>query len=124
MDVLDSKIISVLPKAESNADFLGTPAVHKKLEVIVSDLPVIKTVQRRLEKLHFDGFVEMKKRGATLYWRKGAGAGGMAGKSGAIMTRDEALALQILRSGCLRRVRNVRFRRAGQQLSQRDECLR
>lgn len=104
MDVLDSKIISVLPKAESDADFLSTPAVHKKLEVIETDLPVIKTVQRRLEKLHFDGFVEMKKHGATLYWRKGAGAGGMAGKSGAIMTRDEALALHILRSFTSRQI--------------------
>ncbi len=104
MDILDSKIISVLPNAESSVEYLSTPAVHKKLEIIESDVPVIKTVQRRLEKLQFEGFVEMEKRGAAWYWRKGAGAGGMAGKSGAIMTREEALALHMLRSFTSRQI--------------------
>lgn len=104
MDTLDSKIISVLPNAGGNAEFLSTPSVHKKLEVIESDVPVIKTVQRRLEKLHLEGLVEMEKRGAAWFWRKGAGAGGMAGKSGAIMTREEALALHVLRSFTSRQI--------------------
>jgi predicted DNA-binding transcriptional regulator YafY len=104
MDTLDSKIISVLPNANGNAEFLSTPDVHKKLEVIESDAPVVKTVQRRLEKLQRLGFVEMKKRGAAWLWCKGAGAGGMAGKSGAIMTREEALALHMLRSFTSRQI--------------------
>ncbi|CAE6824675.1 hypothetical protein R75483_06410 [Paraburkholderia domus] len=104
MDILDSKIISVLPNAGSSNQYLSTPAVHKRLEIIESDAPVIKTVQRRLERLQLEGIVDMEKRGAAWYWRKGAGAGGMAGKSGAIMTREEALALHMLRSFTSRQI--------------------
>ncbi|WP_254073717.1 YafY family protein [Burkholderia sp. S171] len=60
-------------------------------------MPVIKTVQRRLERMCDEGLVEQDKRGVALHWRKRAGASGMAAKAGSMMTRDEALALQTLK---------------------------
>ncbi|MGA7778642.1 MAG: WYL domain-containing protein [Paraburkholderia sp.] len=59
--------------------------------------PSSKTIYRHLQKLEEEGLVEMSQRGTASVWRKKAGASGMAAKAGAMMSFDEALALQTLR---------------------------
>ncbi|WP_460900536.1 helix-turn-helix transcriptional regulator [Paraburkholderia jirisanensis] len=97
MSMLDNSIISVLPDGAANHDYISTPEVHRRVCLIEPEAPVVKTVQRRLERMHDDGLVEQQRRGVSLVWRKRAGASGMAAKAGSMMTRDEALALQTLK---------------------------
>jgi predicted DNA-binding transcriptional regulator YafY len=97
MSMLDRSIISVLPDGAATNEYISTPEVHRRLSLIEPDMPVIKTVQRRLERMCDDGLVEQDKRGVALYWRKRAGASGMAAKASSMMTRDEALVLQTLK---------------------------
>lgn len=94
--MLDREIMHILPDAAKGDAYMSTPDVHRRLSVFKIDPPVVKTVQRRLEKLLDDGLVEYKRRGTALLWRKRAGASGLAKASG-MMTHDEALALQMLR---------------------------
>lgn len=63
----------------------------------VPNTPSSKTIYRHLQKLEEEGLVEMSQRGTASVWRKKAGASGMAAKAGAMMSFDEALALQTLR---------------------------
>lgn len=63
----------------------------------VPNTPSSKTIYRHLQKLEEEGLVEMSQRGPASVWRKKAGASGMAAKAGAMMSFDEALALQTLR---------------------------
>lgn len=95
--MLDREIMHVLPDAGRDEAPMSTPEVHRKLSVTLLDLPVVKTVQRRLEDMLEDGLVEVKLRGRAKYWRKVAGASGLAARAGGMMTHDEALALQTLR---------------------------
>lgn len=89
--------MQVLPDAGRDEESLSTPDVHRKLNAMLIDPPVVKTVQRRLEDMLESGLVEMELRGRAKYWRKVAGASGLAAKAAGIMTHDEALALQTLR---------------------------
>jgi predicted DNA-binding transcriptional regulator YafY len=97
MSDIDHEIMRLLPDASTQADFISTPDLHKKLEQAVDDAPCKRTVQRRLYMLEQDGFVEMNRRGNAVVWRRLAGAGGIAARAGSLMTFDEALALQTLR---------------------------
>ncbi|MFM0496343.1 helix-turn-helix transcriptional regulator [Paraburkholderia caledonica] len=96
-DMLDREILQVLPDAGRDEEPLSTPDVHRKLSVMQLDPPVVKTVQRRLENLLGSGLVVVELRGRAKYWRKVAGASGLAAKAAGVMTHDEALALQTLR---------------------------
>lgn len=89
--------MQVLPDAGRGEEAIPTPEVHSKLSVMLIEPPVVKTVQRRLEEMLEDGLVVMEQRGRTKYWRKVAGASGLAAKAAGMMTHDEALALQTLR---------------------------
>ncbi|MFM0335024.1 helix-turn-helix transcriptional regulator [Paraburkholderia fungorum] len=89
--------MQVLPDAGRDEEPLSTPAVHRKLSVMLVDPPVVKTVQRRLEDMLENGLVVMEQRGRAKYWRKVAGASGLAANAAGVMTHDEALALQTLR---------------------------
>lgn len=89
--------MQVLPDAGRDEESLSTPDVHRKLNAMLIDPPVVKTVQLRLEDMLESGLVEMELRGRAKYWRKVAGASGLAAKAAGIMTHDEALALQTLR---------------------------
>ncbi len=89
--------MQVLPDAAKGEVSVSTPEVHRKLSVRLIDPPVVKTVQRRLERLLDEGLVEAEKRGTAWHWRKCAGAGGLAARTNGMMTYDEALALQTLR---------------------------
>ncbi|WP_230948601.1 MULTISPECIES: helix-turn-helix transcriptional regulator [Burkholderia] len=89
--------MQVLPDAGRDEEPLSTPDVHRKLSATLIDPPVVKTVQRWLEVMFESGLVVMERRGRTKYWRKVAGASGLAAKAAGIMTHDEALALQTLR---------------------------
>ncbi len=95
--MLDREIMQVLPDAGRGEEPISTPAVHSKLSAMLLDPPVVKTVQRRLEEMHKDSLVVMEQRGRAKYWRKVAGASGLAAKAAGMMTHDEALALQTLR---------------------------
>jgi predicted DNA-binding transcriptional regulator YafY len=97
MPKLNRDIMSVLPEEGKSGEPVSTPTVWEALKAIELDVPSVKTIQRRLERLEDDGFVESERRGRALYWRRKAGAGGLAAKSGSMMTFDEALALQTLR---------------------------
>lgn len=89
--------MQVLPDAAKGEEPISTPVVHRKLSVMLLDPPVVKTVQRRLEEMLKDSLVVMEQRGRAKYWRKVAGASGLAAKAAGTMTHDEALALQTLR---------------------------
>ncbi|WP_233827700.1 helix-turn-helix transcriptional regulator [Paraburkholderia sp. ZP32-5] len=89
--------MQVLPDAGKGEEPISTPDVHGKLCVRLLDPPVVKTVQRRLEEMLRDSLVVMEQRGRAKYWRKVAGASGLAAKAAGTMTYDEALALQTLR---------------------------
>lgn len=89
--------MQVLPDAGRGEEPISTPDVHGKLSVMLLDPPVVKTVQRRLEEMLKDSLVVMEQRGRAKYWRKVAGASGLAAKAAGMMTYDEALALQTLR---------------------------
>lgn len=89
--------MQVLPDAARGEEPISTPDVHRKLSVMLLDPPVVKTVQRRLEEMLKDSLVFMEQRGRAKYWRKVAGASGLAAKAAGVMTHDEALALQTLR---------------------------
>ncbi|MGF6570052.1 putative DNA-binding transcriptional regulator YafY [Paraburkholderia sp. GAS333] len=89
--------MQVLPDAARGEEPISTPDVHRKLSGMLLDPPVVKTVQRRLEEMLKDSLVLMEQRGRAKYWRKVAGASGLAAKAAGAMTHDEALALQTLR---------------------------
>ncbi|TDV16308.1 helix-turn-helix transcriptional regulator [Paraburkholderia caballeronis] len=89
--------MQALPDAARGEDPIKTTDVHRRLSGFLVDLPVVKTVQRRLERLEGDGLVESKKKGSALYWRKLPGASGLAARAAGVMSHDEALALQTLR---------------------------
>lgn len=95
--MLDREILQVLPDAARGEEPLSTPDIHRRLSAILPDPPVVKTVQRRLEEMLEDSLVVMERRGRAKYWRKVAGASGLAAKAAGTMTHDEALALQTLR---------------------------
>lgn len=89
--------MQVLPDAGKGEESISTPDVHGRLSAMLLDPPVVKTVQRRLEEMLKDSLVVMEQRGRAKYWRKVAGASGLAAKATGTMTYDEALALQTLR---------------------------
>lgn len=62
--------MQVLPDAGRDEESLSTPDVHRKLNAMLIDPPVVKTVQRRLEDMLESGLVEMELRGRAKYWRK------------------------------------------------------
>lgn len=76
---------------------MTTPEVAAALVRSGQTINHVKTVQRRLEALLEAGVVQKRKAGNTLEWQKKDGASGVAAKAGALMTFDEALALQTLR---------------------------
>jgi predicted DNA-binding transcriptional regulator YafY len=94
----DRDILNILPDAGRDESAIATPEVHARLnERLIGGAPVVKTVQRRLTHLLDEELVEMERRGRALYWRKVAGASGLASRVAGFMTHDEALALQTLR---------------------------
>jgi predicted DNA-binding transcriptional regulator YafY len=95
--MLDREILQVLPDAARGEAPISTPDVHSKVSATLLDPPVVKTVQRRLEEMLKESLVVMEQRGRAKYWRKVAGASGLAAKAAGMMTHDEALALQTLR---------------------------
>ncbi|MFC4276118.1 helix-turn-helix transcriptional regulator [Achromobacter aloeverae] len=95
--MLDHEIMRALPDAAKGDDYASTPEIHRRLRGYMMNPPVVKTVQRRLEKLFDDELVESERRGNALVWRKRAGAGGLGSKRSGMMSHDEALALQVLR---------------------------
>ncbi|WP_144157894.1 helix-turn-helix transcriptional regulator [Paraburkholderia sp. BCC1885] len=97
MSNIDREIMRLLPEAGSYNDYVSTPDIFRRLLQTEPATPSQKTIYRRLVKLEEDGLVEMDQRGTASVWRKKAGASGMAAKAGAMMTFDEALALQTLR---------------------------
>jgi predicted DNA-binding transcriptional regulator YafY len=97
MSDIDREIMRVLPDAATQSPYLSTPDIHRRLMSTVPNMPSSKTIYRHLAKLEEEGLVELDQRGRTSVWRKKAGASGMAAKAGAMMSFDEALALQTLR---------------------------
>ncbi|WP_027779923.1 WYL domain-containing transcriptional regulator [Paraburkholderia caledonica] len=97
MSDIDREIMRVLPDAATQSTYLSTPDIHRRLMSTVPNMPSSKTIYRHLAKLEEEGLVEMDERGRATVWRKKAGASGMASKGGAMMSFDEALALQTLR---------------------------
>jgi predicted DNA-binding transcriptional regulator YafY len=97
MSDIDREIMRVLPDAATQSPYLSTPDIHRRLMSAVQNMPSSKTIHRHLSKLEEEGLVEMDQRGTASVWRKKAGASGMAAKAGAMMSFDEALALQTLR---------------------------
>lgn len=89
--------MQILPDAGRGEEPISTPEVHSRLSVMRLDPVAVKTVQRRLENMLDDELVVMEQRGRAKYWRKVAGASGLAAKAAGMMTHDEALALQTLR---------------------------
>ncbi|MEN4919344.1 WYL domain-containing protein [Achromobacter spanius] len=97
MPPLVANIFHVLKDAEKGGRFMSTPEVHRELCQSLPKPPVVKTVQRTLQRLEDEQLVESQKRGTALVWRKRAGAGGVAARSASLMTHEQALALQTLR---------------------------
>ena len=99
MQELDRDIMRVLPDAATQDHYLTTPEIHKRImeDALVSETVTVRTINRHLTKLEASGLVEMRPIGVALEWRRKAGASGMAARAGAMMTFDEALALQTLR---------------------------
>jgi predicted DNA-binding transcriptional regulator YafY len=95
--MLDRQILLVLPDAGRDDLPLSTREVHRKLSVNVLDPRSLRTVHRELDEMLKRGLVEVEWRGRGKYWRKVAGASGLAAKAAGMMTHDEALALQTLR---------------------------
>ncbi|WP_321839392.1 helix-turn-helix transcriptional regulator [Paraburkholderia bannensis] len=95
--MLDHEILRILPDESKGGEFVSTPDLHRQLVAFMIDPPVVKTVQRRLEKMFEDQLVEFEKRGTSLVWRKRAGVSGLASGGKGAMTHDEALALHTLR---------------------------
>jgi predicted DNA-binding transcriptional regulator YafY len=95
--MLDREIMQVLPDAAKGEEPMSTPDIHRKVSAMLLEPPVVKTVQRRLEEMLKTSLVVMEQRGRAKYWRKVAGASGLAAKAAGMMTHDEALALQTLR---------------------------
>ncbi|NMV37872.1 helix-turn-helix transcriptional regulator [Ralstonia insidiosa] len=95
--MLDREIMQALPDAGKGEDPMTTPEVHQKLAKYMIEAPVVKTVQRRLERLVLAKLVEQTSRGNAHAWRKVAGASGLAARASGYLTHDEALALQTLR---------------------------
>ncbi|WP_186057114.1 WYL domain-containing protein [Burkholderia gladioli] len=104
MSDLDRDIMRVLPDAATQGEYLSTPEIHRRLAQDALEVPSIRTINRRLSKLEQNGLVEVLPRGTALVWRKRAGASGMAARAGAMMTFDEALALQTLRQFSSRQI--------------------
>lgn len=92
----DSDILSVLPTPSSPTRWMTTPDVRKRLEENGIAIAHTKTVQRRLEALEQLGVVNCRDTGHALEWQRKDGASGIAAKAGALMTFEEALALQVL----------------------------
>lgn len=95
--MLDREIMLVLPDAGRDDLPLSTREIHRKLSVNVLDPRSLRTVHRELDEMLKSGLVEVEWRGRAKYWRKVAGASGLAAKAAGMMTHDEALALQTLR---------------------------
>lgn len=76
---------------------MTTPQVADALGRSGLTIKHVKTVQRRLEALLEAGVVLKREAGNALEWQKKEGASGVAAKAGAMMTFDEALALQTLK---------------------------
>lgn len=75
---------------------MTTPDVKRILVESGIAITHTKTVQRRLEALEQLGVVNCRDTGHALEWQRKDGASGIAAKAGALMTFDEALALQVL----------------------------
>ena len=85
-----------MPNGGATSVYLSTAEIHAKLGRISDSGRVsVRTVLRAMERLLDAGVIESEKRGVSFYWRKKAGAGGI--HLGAMMTQDEALALQTLK---------------------------
>jgi predicted DNA-binding transcriptional regulator YafY len=97
MSDIDREIMRLLPEAGDTGGYISTPDLHRRLEQTIPDAPSCKTVFRHLDELELHGLVERERRGTAVVWRRKKGASGMAAKAGAMMTFDEALALQTLR---------------------------
>lgn len=93
----DSEILRVLPDGEKHEDFISTPEVHRRLQGSPLGKAVVKTVQRGLLKLLEKGFVDVKRRGTSLVWRKRPGAEGLLPEAARQLGREQALALQTLK---------------------------
>lgn len=104
MAKLDSEILAVLPTPRSQQKWLTTPGIAEALRRLGIEVTHIKTVQRRLEVLLEQGVVENRRAGNALEWQRKEGASGIAAKAGAMMTFDEALALQVLRQFAARQI--------------------
>ncbi|MGF6937112.1 putative DNA-binding transcriptional regulator YafY [Paraburkholderia sp. UCT70] len=104
MAKLDSEILAVLPTRRSQQPWLTTPEVAGALRRAGIDVAHVKTVQRRLEALLDEGVVQNRRVGKALEWQRKEGASGIAAKAGAMMTFDEALALQVLRQFAARQI--------------------
>jgi predicted DNA-binding transcriptional regulator YafY len=93
----DDDILSVLPDEAKDQDFISTPEVHRRLSARVISVPSVKTIGRWLDKLADDQFVDSRKRGTAMVWRKRIGASGLRSQATGQMGREEALALQTLK---------------------------
>lgn len=97
MSELDREIMRVLPDGATQGNYLSTPEIHQRVVQDALEPVTVRTINRHLTRLATIGLVEMQERGNALEWRRKAGASGMAARAGAMMTFDEALALQTLR---------------------------
>lgn len=104
MAKLDSEILAVLPTRRSQQKWLTTPGIGQALRSLGIEVTHVKTVQRRLEVLLEQGVVDNRRAGNALEWQRKEGASGIAAKAGAMMTFDEALALQVLRQFAARQI--------------------
>ncbi|WP_207002109.1 helix-turn-helix transcriptional regulator [Trinickia mobilis] len=93
----DSEIIAVLPTEGPGVEGMSTPQVRDALARAGLPFRYDKAALRGLQALENQGLVYCESRGRALYWKKRAGASGMAAKAGAMMRFDEALALQVLK---------------------------
>lgn len=93
---LDHAILEVLPSASASATPLSTSEVYAKFSRLNTEKSVsLRTILRALERLLEAQLIDSEMRGVSLYWKKRPGASGI--RHGAMMSHDEALALQTLR---------------------------
>jgi predicted DNA-binding transcriptional regulator YafY len=83
---------------------MSTPDVRDALARAGLPFNYDKAALRGLQALEDQGLVYCEPRGRALYWKKRAGASGMAEKAGAMMRFDEALALQVLKRFSARQI--------------------
>ena len=93
----DTEIIAVIPTEGPGVEGITTSEVREVLARAGLPFGYNKAALRGLQALEAQGFIYCEPRGKMLYWKKRAGASGMAAKAGDMMRFDEALALQVLR---------------------------